>query len=600
MVPSDAPELTRQDETAPPPAAASSAPAATEITPERPPRWIPWVDVLLVLALFLAALPLRWEGTRGDFWLDEADYARAAALGVQANRWDLAENPGDPDKIVRLRHYHPPGVAFAIQAGMRFGTEDRVLRLPFVAAGAATVSLVYLAGLSLFSLAPTRRRDDPGPSAPAPPRPSKWTHVTPRAIAVLCAAVLIISPAHVRASSHALPWAFITLWLVGLFWAFLRYGESRKPVWLAVLGLLMALLYATSEYFLVTVLALICAAPFLLWPVVREKALRLPTLLGLAAALVVFFAVAWTAWPAGLSGGTMKMLNHYVEMADDPWPVKLNGVSYQRAPKWAYAHWYWHLYRPYFVWYVLGGAAFLWLALTRRLRPGQWAAATLTGVVMLAAHKSHIIGPEYLSHALPLLTLWGGLFFAAVAGIRAAPGLLAAVVATALVFLYRPPEDLSGMHARSRHPRWEAAARFIARRWRPNDSALVPPFGAVGTWYLRHRAGIPAEDWQVQSWPPRQATPRMIEDVRSGVYRWVVVGNTFQDYPFMDNTLRQIIAKWPVVYRSDEGGTGPSRLVVYERPRGVSRLAPLPLPGAPARLRPETVPGGIGVAATRL
>src|SRR6266540_558934 len=67
-------------------------------------------DVLILVVLISIALPIRWNAARGDFWLDEADYALASVRGFEANRWDLPERTS-ADRLIRLRHYHPPLIA---------------------------------------------------------------------------------------------------------------------------------------------------------------------------------------------------------------------------------------------------------------------------------------------------------------------------------------------------------------------------------------------------------------------------------------------------------------------------------------------------------
>src|SRR5690606_10600225 len=74
----------------------------------------PWLDLLLALGLFLAALSVFGRATRGDLWFDEADYALAATRGFERNRWDLSDDPSRPDWLIRLRHHHPPWTAQAI------------------------------------------------------------------------------------------------------------------------------------------------------------------------------------------------------------------------------------------------------------------------------------------------------------------------------------------------------------------------------------------------------------------------------------------------------------------------------------------------------
>lgn len=515
-------------------------------------RWLGCIDLLVFVALIAFAAPPRWEAARGDFWLDEADYATAAIRGFQANRWDAPE-PSGPDKIIRLRHFHPPLISHVMGWALRSGRDDRHLRLPAVIAGSVTVGLVYLCGLYLFA-----PRGDPD---------RWWLRTGPRLVALACAVIIIPTPAHIRASSHALPWAFITLWLVAIALTMAGYARTRHVAWLAGLGVSLGLLFATSEYVAVAAAAVGLALPLLIWADVRDPQRCKVVAVGVGVGLASLVIVAYVLWPAGLFGGLPKMLRHYMEMAHDSWPVIIDGETYDRAPKWAYAYWYRRDYPAYAWWYALSAAGVLVLAVRRRLNVGTISVAILSAAVLLAAHKSHIIGPEYLVHALPLMTLLGGLLFAAFIDLSfSATALLA--LGGALIVCRTPITSLplAGMYDRDRISRWPTAAVFLKGRWTPDSRMLAPAYGGVGRWYLIYGAGTKVEEWRVQALPASGARDKLIRDITARTYQFVVVGSTFSDWADVDLRIRKIITKWPVVWRSDEHGTGSSRLVIYELP----------------------------------
>jgi hypothetical protein len=540
--------------------AAQEETPATETLPGRRGKWLTALfDLVVVIVLFSVALPLRWNATKGDFWLDEADYAVASVRGFEANRWDLPE-PDSADRIIRLRHYHPPLIAQVMGAAARWDRNDRTLRVPSVIAGSLTVSLLYVCGLFLFA-----------------PRGDPTSHWAPRFVGLASALALLPAPAHIRASSHALPWPFITLWLLTIALTIAAYGKSRHPAWLVTMGGALGLLFATSEYVVVAALAVALVLPILLWSDFRDRARWGPVSIGLLGGAVLLFVVAYALWPAGLTGGIVTMLRHYVDMADAPWPLVIGDTAYDRAPKWAYAYWYATIYPAQTAWYLLGAIGILVLALMRKLTVGIAGVLLFTGVILAAAHKSHIIGPEYLVHALPLLSLIGGLPFVALAQTHRAVAAILAIVCGAAAALGPVKGILSGMDSRSQISRWPAAAQFLKSRWTPESRMLAPAFGGGGRWYLIYGAGVPVEEWRVQALPAARAKERLIREIKAGDYRFIVTGSTYNDWASVDNSIRHTLAKWPIVWRSDEGGTGPSRLVIYQAPvmRG-NRWYPFP------------------------
>ena len=256
----------------------------------------------------------------------------------------------------------------------------------------------------------------------------------------------------------------------------------------------------------------------------------------------------------------------------------LAGRTYQRAPKWAYLYWYWERYPVLVVFYVLGGLAALFLLLRRRPEAGAGVVVAVTAVVLAVAHRSHIIGPEYLSHALPLLTVLGGLLLMAVGRIHPLAG--AAVGALRC----RDPDDAGPAPTGGDGP--ALAASSLARRGGVPGAALET--GATGSW-RRSTASSRAGTWLTPGargpWRPTSrrcppGTPRSSssgEVALWGGFRYVAVGNSFSDWTDLDNRIRLLLQKWPVVWKSEEGGAGSSRLIIYQLPARADRRKPLPV-----------------------
>lgn len=565
-------ELCGETDPEPPPLESAPVPERQAVEPvRRSRRW--WLDLLLFAVLCAGAFAVRWTQAVGDFWFDEADYAQAAARGFEANRWDLSEAAADPERLVKLRHFHPPLVAQVMVPVLEHTRDERALRLPFILAGSLTVGLVYLCGLFLF------RSRAPSPEETQPLRSA----------ALASAVILVFTPALVRAGSHAIPWAFITLWLVGLLYTLLGYARRPHAAWLGAAGAMLGAMAVTSEYLFPTLVA--CGAG-LLGLLARDfrrhrKGWVWDAALGLGAGVLLLAVIASLFWPAGAVGGATKMLRHYVEMADSTYfPVVIEGVTYQRAPKWAYLYWYWTDFPAYTAFYAAGLVSLGVMAARRSLDAPTVVLALFTAVVLAVAHRAHIIGPEYLSHALPFLTLLGGLFFGALARARPAQS-LPALAACCWVLASGPEvEPLAGMDLRARIPRWPAAAEFLRERAGPEDRFLASSYAVPARWYLLHAAALPITEDQVRILPGSGAREELLDDLQAGRYRWIVVGNSFSDWTEVDNRIRILLRRWPLVWSSDERGTGPSRLLIYERPRP----KPTPKPAAPPKPRPAPKP----------
>lgn len=560
---------------------ANGAPPPPEAQPDEPSphpshgpgRWRRagwWLDVVLFLVLFLAALPVRWNAAVGDLWMDEADYAQAATRGFHANRWDISPLPDKPDTLIRLRHYHPPFVAQVIGAAFHWGTDDRTVRIPFMLAGALSVAFVYLCGLAIF-----RGLVEPPPGSRAGP-----FQYPLRSAALACAVIVMFTSPQVRAGSHALPWAWITLWLLAQLWTLLKYVETRSVAWVTAAWLPLAGMFITSEYFFPAGLALVVSLPIVLWADFRNRKgwgwLKLIGAFLLGAAL--FAGIAWVFWPEGLQGGAYKLFHYYANMSDDTsFPVVIEGITYERAPKWSYLYWYMELYPALTLFYGLGLLTLLAAMLNGSLRARFGVLLAFLAVVLFVAHRAHIIGPQYLAHALPLLTLVGGILFVAFNRVNPLLGMLATVAGCAAILVTPEPQPLDGMEPRSQHPRWTAAAQFLAKEWKPGDRMLATSFGVSARWYLRNVGHAPVEDREIRILPPNNAPESLYCELAAGDYRFVAVGNTFMDWTQVDQVVRRQLRTWPVVWESDEAGTGRSRLVIYERPDRYFVGPPTPL-----------------------
>jgi len=552
------------------------------------------LDILLLTVLFLWTIKTVMPYAQGDLWLDESDYAGASHYGFQVNRWDTPD-PKDPARLMRLRHFHAPFVPDLIELTTKFGVSDRVFRFPAMIAGALSVCIIYLCGLLLFT-----------------PRTEAELHLTFKArvvgdilpaklVSLACALIVMWAPACVRAFTHMLPWAFIILWMLLMVYSLLLIYHSGRYAWVILTGAAVGMMFVTSEYFFPCILAL-GLIPVVL---IGEEAIRRRTMIidwrGLlswrkailwgAGAMGVYLMISWVFWPAGLMGDSFRMLMHYVRMAHDVWPVVIAGVHYQRAPKWAYAYWYWVDFKIFFLLYAAGLMTTLWIVLKGRANRSLLALFTFTGVVLFTAHRSHIIGPEYLAHALPLMSLLGGYFFVSLLRLYKPLGVVMIVLFCILGYVKLGKAEISGLGVRAREPRWSLAAKYIASHWKPGYSVLAPAYASAARWYLLHYAGIPAKSWQVQALP--ETPPNMdrdslehrrvlLHDILDGVYHYIAVGSEFSDDKSVDPTIRRILYNpkkpWRIVWKSPELPGKESRLVIYECPDGVSTKSPLPFP----------------------
>jgi hypothetical protein len=520
-------------------------------------RWVWLLDLILVLGLTGLAWPVRWENTKGDLWGDEADYALASVVGFTANRWDRSENPRRPDELVILRHYHPPLTVYVLMAARQWGNEERTLRLPFVAAGALTVGVTYLCGVILLG----GRRE----------------------LAVAAALLVVVTPLHIRASSHAIPWSFITLNLMALLWTLLQYAQSRRAAWIGGAWVLLGVLFALSEMFFPTMALMGLLVPLLFWSDIRDGERRKQLLMASGIGLAIALALICIFWPAGLTGGALKMVLHYMEVAKTDIPVLLGKERYANAPKWAYLYWYYMWYRAYFLLYATGVASLLVVFFLRKQRFPALITALFTAFFLAVAHRAHIIGPEYLAHCLPMLSLLAVLPLLCLS-LLWRPLAWLPIVLIALYFArWQPSAELRDQKQRMMHPRWSLALSYFKNQWQPGDRiALGPQTADVPYWYLRHIAKLPVPRDHVQEILLTNPGERWMKRLKAGEIRYVIITSTFVSYAPVAPELRRLLHTWRVVYKSDEGGKPDSRLIVYERPAPMlPRWLPYPFSAYP-------------------
>ncbi len=500
-------------------------------------KWVWALDLALMILLSLGAVPIRLANTTGDLWFDEADYAHAGVKGFDANRWDRSANPKQPLALTIQRHYHPPMNSYLLAIARRWGADEKTLRIPFVGAGALIVGFTYLCGVILFK----GRRE----------------------LAIGAGLLVLFTPMQIRAGSHAIPWALITLNLMVLLWLCLKCAETRRPHWLIAIGLALGVLFAVSEIFLPTLLVMACVAPFLLFPEIRDPANRKPILLcaGVGAGLLLLTALI--LWPAGLQGSTLTMLRHYMEVSTQTVEhATLGGRVYERAPKWAYLFWYWRDYRPYLILYLAGFAVAPILLAFKKLSREMALTLVYTLLFLAVAHKAHIIGPQYLAHCLPPLSLVAGLTLYAISLLwRPLPFALMAGIAFWIMGSQKTKfiEDDLAMT-----PRTAQAARYLKTTWRQGDKLLITTQQpTVLRWYLQQVAEVPVADEEILATPSARKMPEMVANLNQGKIRFVAVANTF-DPPSIAAPIKSALKGWKKVYSSEEAGGQTSRFTLYE------------------------------------
>ncbi len=537
-------------------------------------RWRLWLDALAVMLLFVVAFAVRMGHTRGDLWQDEAEYALASTHSVADQRWDRSDVASEPLRLVRLRHFHPPMTAYLLRSAQTWGKDERALRTPFVIAGSLVVCLVYLCGLRLFG----ERRD----------------------VSLACAIIVLVTPLQIRASSHAIPWAEISLGIMAALWTLLQYIHTAKRGWLVGTCGVLGWLFCTTESFFPILLAALLSMPFVLnlkvesrkaenkqagnAPITPQE--RTSLLKTFGAGGMVFLSIVLILWPIGLFGGAWGNIQHYAHLPANTISAVVGGVSRNPIPKWAFLYWFSHDYRPYFVLYVLGAGALLWQIVRHRISSGAGVLLTITIVEIAVAHLTVEFGPQYLAHCLPLLTLMTGFCFLEMSQVAeriAVPRLeracrtktaLTALVPAIMLLLcaylarWQVRSELRITDEESQISRWPDAARFLAHHWRTGDRLVIGPQPVVvPRWYLLVGENLPIRETQVAELPQGRAKLPGLQRMAKGDARFAVINSTFDGSPIIDEDVKQLLADWPIVYRSPEPTGIPSRLVIYEHPQ---------------------------------
>ena len=448
--------------------------------------------------------------------------------------------------------------AYALRVAQTGNKDDRTLRIPFVLAGSLVVCLVYLCGLMLYD----GRRD----------------------VSLWCAAVVLVTPLQIRAGSHAIPWSLISLGLMGVLYSLVGYVRTEKKGWLVGTCGVMGWLFCTSESFFPIALAVALSLPFVIGPDMKTAAGRRALLRALGVGAALFALIVFVFWPAGIVGGAWRNIQHYAQISEASVSAQVGGVMRSPIPKWAYLYWYSHDYKPYFVLYTCGSGHAAGAERSAQAVAGSGRPAGTDRVEVAVAHTAIQLGPQYLAHCLPLLTLMTGFCFLNLSNIRVpanlsrfVPGAIVALMALSVVYLahWQVRPELRVTDEEAMVSRWPDASRFLAAHWQTGDKLLIGPQPTVvPRWYLLQVRGVPAAESQISELPQGRTRAGGLLRMAKGAIRYVIVNSTFEGDPDIDPLVRQMIATWPVVYRSREPGGGLPRLVIYERPSGVDVAHP--------------------------
>ncbi len=527
-------------------------------------RWLWVLDMVLFLIITAAAFPIRMQSASGDLWGDEGDYAVASTKSIQSLRWDRSDDPKHPLALIELRHYHPPLLSYALKTAHHFGADEQTLRFPFILAGCITIGLVYLCGVSLYA----GRRE----------------------IALGAALIALNMPLHVRSSAHAIPWPFIGMLFMALTWTLLKYAETRRSFWLSATVVVLGILFTHSEMFYPALLMTALASPFVFWPEIKERTRRRSIAKGLGSGLIIALILIFLLWPAGILGGSLRMLSHYVGVSHELIPVMIAGVYYPIAPKTAYAYWLWNDYKPFAYLYIAGAGGLILLLLFRKgSRP--IGIVTAAAILLLAvAHRAHIIGPEYLAHVTPFLALIAGLSFMALASLWRPLGILAVIFCCWHTIPWKPSSSLRERDAGEQTPRWSSAAVYLKKNWVPGDSITIgPQTVGVARWYIRNVALINADDAHILPLQVIKPGRNMMAKLTNSKIRYVMISSAFVDHPDIDPALSKTLKTWQSVYKSKERANRKPRMRIYEAPL-VIPIPTLAFPNPIEKLLPAIKP----------
>ena len=174
------------------PSEPQSLPALQQSTPDRAYRWLQRharaVELLLLLAILILAAVLRaYHLDYKSLWLDEVTYVRSAQLGPLFGPYGFASIS------------HPPGYLFLMRLMGSLGREEWLLRLPAMLASVAGVAALWLLGRTLLG----------------------------RAIGLVAAFLLALSPLHVDYAQEAHSYALFGTLSILLLWSLARAARRE-------------------------------------------------------------------------------------------------------------------------------------------------------------------------------------------------------------------------------------------------------------------------------------------------------------------------------------------------------------------------------------
>jgi 4-amino-4-deoxy-L-arabinose transferase-like glycosyltransferase len=480
----------------------------------------------LFLCLLITALGLIPRLTHREVPLgtDEADYYAAVEKGLHANYHDI-------ERTGKLRHYHPPLFIYLQKFTADLaGNSEAALRLFSLIAGLGTGILVFF-GIGSFSVFRT---------------------TAPRLAAACIGAGLIVAfPPCIMHSKVAGPHAFTLFLLVAFVFSTAHSITSQRCGLMAVTGVLLGMLFATSEYFypaLCAFIACVLAVPNHWVTINRHRISFRWCAVGIVPAVIITGGLLWIAGFTRF--GSLYGLLYYLHWAREGHPVLFMGKTVMHVPKWAYVVWFWKDGYPCYLPAIGAGAVFGVRALLKREWNGQVRIVALFALVFsITTLTQHMIAPEYSIYAGALLLI---LFATLVGRLWSSTGW---VVKAALV-LFTIATVVQGLRVghglRAGTTGYREAAGIIEENI-ARDEKVLAFYGNILLHY--------APDVAVTNYPFGYTSEELFQQMKEGRFRYVLFySSQLVRWPG-DPAYRWARDRLPLVFSSEEGR---ERLFLFE------------------------------------
>ncbi len=496
------------------------------------------IALAVVVGVFCVAVVLRAGIGCKAITFDEADYTWAAVQGFVANWLDRGD-------VNLSRHFHGPLLAYVLRIAVALGGYSTVwIRVPGVAASAATAGLVALAVYDLATGSPRLRA----------------------ALAALGGLLLATAPASIEMSGLARSQPFVELLLVCNVWLFCRYLRAPSAPAAASFGVSLGLQFVLMEYGFVVLAAVLIAAALVR---LIDRRYRVPRR-HVAIAIGACLGTVLVLWPPGLVHlRSVWNLFYYLRYAERGQLTLFRNVPMQHVPWWAYAYWYWTGH-PMLSVFIVGVVVLVpvWMYAVRSTT--ALAAGTFALVMLAAVHRAHIMTMGYSCFAVPGLVIAGvlaiGWLWSAIASrpplLRVTCGCAVGVLALAAILdgpeRTRPDTACAGDNGITR------ISRILAAEAAPGDVVLASQWPIV-RWVLffeRERRDVEIVPYD----PSSQRASELAQDLlHSGRFAWIVAGERLRSRHPDAPLLRFVAEHWPAVARDDGS-------VLYRNPDAPARV----------------------------